>query len=61
MKERLDVILVNQGYAPSREKANLLGQVLGTMLAPITSLAIVLMAICEQQGGTVESAEAAAE
>ena len=44
---------------PSKEA--LLGQVLGTMLAPITSLAIVLKAICEQQGGTVESAEAAAE
>ena len=42
-------------------KEALLGQVLGTMLAPITSLAIVLKAICEQQGGTVESAEAAAE
>ena len=38
-------------------------QVLGTMLAPITSLAIVLKAICEQQGGSVEEApaEAAAE
>ena len=44
---------------PSKEA--LLGQVLGTMLAPITSLAIVLKAICEQQGGTVETAEAAAE
>ena len=42
-------------------KEALLGQVLGTMLAPITSLAIVLKAICEQQGGTVETAEAAAE
>ena len=44
---------------PSKEA--LLGQVLGTMLAPITSLAIVLKAICEQQGGSVETAEAAAE
>ena len=42
-------------------KEALLCQVLGTMLAPITSLAIVLKAICEQQGGTVETAEAAAE
>ena len=39
-------------------------QVLGTMLAPITSLAIVIKAICEQKGGSVEEAapaEAAAE
>ena len=44
-------------------KEQLVGQVLGTMLAPITSLAIVLKAICEQQGGSVEEApaEAAAE
>ena len=36
---------------------------MGTMLAPITSLAIVLKAICEKQGGSVEEApaEAAAE
>ena len=31
------------------------------MLAPITSLAIVIKAICEQKGGSVEPAEAAAE
>ena len=39
-------------------------QVLGTMLAPITSLAIVLKAIAEEKGGFVEAAaetEAAAE
>ena len=57
------VLPLNDVYAlaelPSKEA--LLGQVLGTMLAPITSLAIVLKAICEQQGGTVETAEAAAE
>ncbi len=35
-------------------KDALLAQVLGTMMAPITSLAIVLKAICEQKGGTVE-------
>ena len=39
-------------------KEQLVGQVLGTMLAPITSLAIVLKAICEQQGGSVEEAPA---
>jgi len=59
------VLPLNDVYAlaelPSKEA--LLGQVLGTMLAPITSLAIVLKAICEQQGGSVEEApaEAAAE
>ena len=41
-------------------KEQLVGQVLGTMLAPITSLAIVLKAICEQQGGSVEEAPAEA-
>ena len=44
---------------PSKEV--LQAQVLGTMLAPITSLAIVIKAICEQKGGSVEPAEAAAE
>ena len=46
---------------PSKEA--LLGQVLGTMLAPITSLAIVIKAIAEQQGASFEDApaEAAAE
>ena len=32
-------------------------QVLGTMLAPITSLAIVIKAICEQKGGSVDAAK----
>ena len=46
---------------PSKEA--LLAQVLGTMLAPITSLAIVIKAIAEQQGASFdgETAEAAAE
>ena len=44
-------------------KEVLQAQVLGTMLAPITSLAIVLKAIAEEKGGFVEAApaEAAAE
>ena len=45
-------------------KEALQAQVLGTMLAPITSLAIVIKAICEQKGGSVEEAapaEVAAE
>lgn len=42
---------------PSKEA--LLGQVLGTMLAPITSLAIVIKAIAEKQGGSVEETVAA--
>ena len=44
---------------PSKEA--LVGQVLGMMLSPITSLAIVIKAICEQKGGSVEAAEAPAE
>ena len=43
---------------PSKEA--LQAQVLGTMLAPISSLAIVIKAIAEKQGGTVEAAEAPA-
>ena len=39
---------------PSKDA--LLGQVLGMMLAPITSLAIVLKAIAEEKGGFVEAA-----
>ena len=39
---------------PSKEV--LQAQVLGTMLAPITSLAIVLKAIAEEKGGFVEAA-----
>lgn len=42
---------------PSKEV--LQAQVLGTMLAPITSLAIVLKAIAEKNGGFVEAAPAA--
>ncbi len=41
-------------------KEALQAQVLGTMLAPITSLAIVLKAIAEKGGATVEAAEAPA-
>ncbi len=44
---------------PSKEA--LYGKVLGTMLAPITSLAVVLGQILEQKGGSAESAEPAAE
>ena len=46
---------------PSKDA--LYGKVLGTMLAPITSLAVVLGQILEQKGGSLESesAEAAAE
>ena len=36
-------------------------QVLGTMLAPITSLACVLKQIAEKDGAPAEAAEAAAE
>lgn len=44
---------------PSKEV--LQAQVLGTMLAPITSLAIVLKAIADEKGGFVEAAPAAVE
>lgn len=44
---------------PSKEV--LQAQVLGTMLAPITSLAIVIKAIAEQKGAPAESTEGAAE
>lgn len=44
---------------PSKEV--LQAQVLGTMLAPITSLAIVLKAIAEKDGAVVETAEAVVE
>ena len=44
---------------PSKDA--LYAKVLGTMLAPITSLAVVLGQILEQNGGSVESAEPAAE
>ena len=44
---------------PSKDA--LYAKVLGTMLAPITSLAFVLGQILEQQGGSVESAAAEAD
>ena len=44
---------------PSKDA--LYSKVLGTMLAPITSLAVVLGQILEQKGGSTESAEPAAE
>ena len=44
---------------PSKDA--LYGKVLGTMLAPITSLAVVLGQILEQKGGSLESAPAAEE
>ena len=44
---------------PSKDA--LYAKVLGTMLAPITSLAVVLGQILEQKGGSTEAAEAAAE
>lgn len=47
-----------QALAELPSKEVLQAQVLGTMLAPITSLAIVIKAICEQKGGSVEAAEA---
>ena len=42
-------------------KDALYSKVLGTMLAPITSLAVVLGQILEQKGGSLETAEAAAD
>ena len=42
-------------------KEALYAKVLGTMLAPITSLAVVLGQILEQKGGSAETAEPAAE
>ncbi len=44
---------------PSKDA--LYAKVLGTMLAPITSLAVVLGQIVEQKGGSTEAAEPAAE
>ena len=42
-------------------KDGLVAQLLGMMLAPITSLAIVIKAIAEQGGEPAPAAEAAAE
>jgi large subunit ribosomal protein L10 len=47
--------------AALQNKDALLGKVLGTMLAPITSLAVALGQVVEQKGGSLESAEPAAE
>ena len=44
---------------PSKDA--LYAKVLGTMIAPITGLAVCLGQILEQKGGSLESAEAAAE
>ncbi len=44
---------------PSKDA--LYSQVLGTMLAPITSLAVALGQVVEKMGGSIESAEAPAE
>ena len=49
------------GFGELPSKDALVAQVLGTMLAPITSLAVVLGQILEQKGGSLETAEAAAE
>ena len=54
----LDEVLA-MAELPSKEV--LQAQVLGTMLAPITSLAIVLKAIAEEKGGFVEAEAAPAE
>ena len=47
------------GMAELPSKDALYAKVLGTMLAPITSLAVVLGQILEQKGGSLETAEAA--
>lgn len=44
------------GELPSKDA--LVAQVLGTFLAPISSLAFVLDQICQQKGGAAETAEA---
>ena len=44
--------------APLPSRDALYSKVLGTMLAPITSLAVVLGQVLEQKGGSVESAPA---
>ena len=51
--------LMSFGELPSKNA--LVAQVLGTFLAPISSLAVVLNQILEQKGGSLETAEAAAE
>ena len=46
-------------YEVMKQKDALYAKVLGTMLAPITSLAVVLGQIVEKSGGSVESADTA--
>ena len=48
-----------QGMAALTSKKDLQAQVMGTLLAPITSLAAVLAAIVESKGGVAEEAPAA--
>jgi len=50
-----------KGFGELPSKDALVAQVLGTFLAPITSLAVVLDQICQKQGGAPAEAEAAAE
>ena len=52
-----DAEIAEMAELPS--KSALYAKVLGTMIAPITGLAVVLGQILEQKGGSVESAEAA--
>lgn len=52
-----DAEIAEMSELPS--KSALYAKVLGTMIAPITGLAVVLGQILEQKGGSVESAEAA--
>ena len=51
--------LMGFGELPSKDA--LVAQVLGTFLAPISSLAFVLSQICEQKGGAPAAEEAPAE
>ena len=50
---------LNEEIAALPSKDALYAKVLGTMLAPITSLAVVLGQIVEKSGGSVESADTA--
>ena len=45
--------------AELKKKKKMYSKVLGTMIAPITGLAVCLGQILEQKGGSIESAEAA--
>ena len=57
----LDTVIMGNPrlYEIAKEKDALYAKVLGTMLAPITSLAVVLGQIVEKSGGSVESADTA--